>query len=201
VTVAQQQVDWAESLLLDLGSPVDYYNLTSVVAWEIAEGGWFANDATFNPLDTTQQMPGSVGVVDTGNGIYVQAYVSLEQGIEATTITLHNGFYDDILAGLYTSNVPYDTIFAIAVSPWGTLLSGLEAALPYAQQVVLANWLPAEVEPMFIKEPDGTVYHLIYGGAESYWRKVPASANLTGLTVVDDSNGVWLSLWKVGAAA
>ena len=64
---------------------------------------------------------------------------------------------------------------------------------------------PAETQPpgedMFIKEPDDTVYQLIYAGKDSYWRSIPATqaAKLPTGSVVKDDGG-WLRLWKVGAS-
>ncbi len=60
---------------------------------------------------------------------------------------------------------------------------------------------PPEVS-VFIRNK-GTVYQLVHGGASSYWRSIPAAAAslLPASWVLDDPNGVWLGLWKVGAAA
>lgn len=57
-------------------------------------------------------------------------------------------------------------------------------------------------DEMFIKEKDGSVYWLIYQGAQSYWRGVPASLAkaVPAERIIDDPNGDWLRLWKVGAA-
>jgi hypothetical protein len=60
--------------------------------------------------------------------------------------------------------------------------------------------LPIVEDDMFIKESDGQVYQLIYGGADSYWRQVPSAqaATIPTSQVISDDGG-WLSLWKVGA--
>lgn len=54
---------------------------------------------------------------------------------------------------------------------------------------------------MFIKAKDGVTYQLIFDGARSYWRSVPAGAagRLPPAWVVADPNNDWLSLWQVGA--
>ena len=55
-------------------------------------------------------------------------------------------------------------------------------------------------DDMFIKETNGDVYQLIYGGTDSYWRALPAAqaATIPASQVISDDGG-WLSLWKVGA--
>jgi hypothetical protein len=64
---------------------------------------------------------------------------------------------------------------------------------------------PATTSPweddVFIKENDGTVYQLVYGGAQSYWRSIPANAagELPAGSVINDSSGAWLALWQVGS--
>ena len=49
----------------------------------------------------------------------------------------------------------------------------------------------------------GTVYQLIFNGPQSYWRSIPAPAanRIPAAWVIDDPNGEWLGLWRVGAAA
>lgn len=64
---------------------------------------------------------------------------------------------------------------------------------------------PAETRPeaeMFIRNK-GTVYQLIHAGASSYWRSLPepAAKRLPAAWVIDDADGSWLALWKIGAAA
>lgn len=140
MNVAQMQVLWAAQLLPAIPRPLTVNNMVSVVAWAIAEGGWFENDATYNVLDTDQVMPGSIGVVTTGPGMAVQAYTSEDEGIAATLITLENGYYAGILACLAADAPPPDTIAAIGDSPWGTLPVSLQGALYPAQAAVAMYW-------------------------------------------------------------
>jgi predicted chitinase len=55
----------------------------------------------------------------------------------------------------------------------------------------------ADDDDMIIKEPDGQVYQLIYGGPESYWRGLPANAvaRVPASTVIAD-DGSLLALWR-----
>jgi hypothetical protein len=64
---------------------------------------------------------------------------------------------------------------------------------------------PAQTPPegeLFIRNK-GTVYQLIHAGPQSYWRSIPAGAanRIPAAWVIDDPNGDWLGLWRVGAAA
>jgi hypothetical protein len=55
-------------------------------------------------------------------------------------------------------------------------------------------------DDMIIKEENGTVYQLIYGGSSSYWRSLPPSAasKVPASAIIAD-DGSLLSLWKVGS--
>jgi predicted chitinase len=52
-------------------------------------------------------------------------------------------------------------------------------------------------DDMVIKEPDGKVYQLIYGGSGSYWRGLPANAvaKIPASAVIAD-DGSLLALWR-----
>ena len=64
---------------------------------------------------------------------------------------------------------------------------------------------PAEIQPpgdeMFIKSDDKKTYQLIYGGTSSYWREIPTgmAGDIPAAQVINDPNGSWKALWKVGA--
>lgn len=55
-------------------------------------------------------------------------------------------------------------------------------------------------DQLFIRN-NNTVYQLIYNGAGSYWRSIPAAAAglIPASWIINDTNGSWLSLWQVGA--
>jgi CHAP domain len=112
---AYTQETWAAALLQALSIEQTPANMQALVGWERAEGGHWQNDAKFNPLNTTQSMPGSTSI----NSVGVKAYRSWEQGFQATVKTLHNGHYGPILSALKSSS-PAAVANAIDASPWGT---------------------------------------------------------------------------------
>lgn len=197
--VMQARVAWAGALLTALPGPLSVNNAGSFTSWETAEGGSFGNVAENNPLNCTIPLPGSSGVVYTGYGdVYVQAYVSEAQGIEATVTTLTNGDYPAILADVAASAALTSTCTAIGESPWGTVLDVLLECIPEAEAAVAQYWQPqgADMEP-FIKERNGNVYWFIPAGKASYWRGVPTAlvGSISSSNVIDDSTGGWLAMW------
>ena len=110
------QITWAQVFLKRLGMPMTADNVAAVVAWEMAEGGHWYNTAYYNPLNTTQSMPGAT----IFNSVGVKAYKSWAQGLEASVITINNGFYGGILAALRRGNDAQAVADAVAASPWGT---------------------------------------------------------------------------------
>jgi peptidoglycan hydrolase CwlO-like protein len=110
------QVTWAQAFLKSLNMRQSVDNLAAVVAWEMAEGGHWYNTAYYNPLNTTQPMPGAT----IFNSVGVRAYKSWAQGLRATVITINNGYYGGILAALRAGNDGQAVAAAVAASPWGT---------------------------------------------------------------------------------
>lgn len=83
----KDQQKWAKDFLSRIGAPTSASNVSALNTWMRAEGkGWSTslNRATYNPLNTTLERPGSVSF----NKVGVQAYTSPEQGMEATIATL-----------------------------------------------------------------------------------------------------------------
>jgi peptidoglycan hydrolase CwlO-like protein len=109
-------LSWAKALLEKLSMPVTSQNVAAVTAWELAEGGHWHNSAHYNPLNTTQPMPGATSM----NSVGVKAYSSWAQGFAATIITLHNGYYGGILAALRNGDDAQAVATAVGASPWGT---------------------------------------------------------------------------------
>jgi hypothetical protein len=103
---------WAARFLSMIHAPVARNNLIAMVAWQAAE----YTTARWNPLATTQYMPGSTQF----NSSRVRNYVSLAQGLEATWKTLrHSGYgYEAILANLARNADPMTTAKAINASRW-----------------------------------------------------------------------------------
>jgi peptidoglycan hydrolase CwlO-like protein len=110
------QLSWAKALLVAMRFPVTADNVAAVTAWEMAEGGHWYNTAYYNPLNTTQSMPGAT----IFNSVGVKAYTSWKQGLEATMITLKNGYYGGILDALKRGNDSEAVARAVGASPWGT---------------------------------------------------------------------------------
>jgi hypothetical protein len=104
--------EWAAVFLRAIDAPVVRNNLIVMVAWQAAE----YTLARYNPLATTQPMPGATAF----NGVGVRNYMSLEQGIQATIKTLsHPGYgYDAILASLRRGADAMETARAINASRW-----------------------------------------------------------------------------------
>lgn len=109
-------VTWARDFLGRIGAPVTAGNLTAVIAWMLAEGGWWSNHARFNPLDTTQRAAGSTPM----NSVGVQSFPDYETGLQATVETITNGRYQKILDALRQNRGPDAVASAVVSSPWGT---------------------------------------------------------------------------------
>jgi molecular chaperone GrpE (heat shock protein) len=110
------QLTWAKALLLAMRLPVTADNVAAVTAWEMAEGGHWYNTAYYNPLNTTQNMPGA----RVFNSVGVKAYTSWKQGLQATVKTLKNGLYGGIIEALRRGNDSDGVAHAVGASPWGT---------------------------------------------------------------------------------
>jgi len=103
---------WSVDLLRLLGAPVTAENVRAISAWQQAEG----TSSRFNPLATTQWLASS----SNANSVGVKNYASYEDGLNATVITLDNGYYPDILAALRSGTDAMAVANAVAASPWGT---------------------------------------------------------------------------------
>ena len=115
---------WAAALLSAGGWPQTQCNLSAITSWEQAEGGNWANSATYNPLNTTYDDNGlweANGLVTaTINGDGVRAYNSWQTGFTATLTVLGNGLYGPILSALSSGGNAQAVADAVAASPWGT---------------------------------------------------------------------------------
>jgi hypothetical protein len=92
---------FAVSLLKGIGAPITPANVQSLITWQRMEGGNWNNTARYNPLNTTQSMPGSY---NPGFSAGVQAYNSWQQGLDATIKTLSYPAYSDIISTLKAGN-------------------------------------------------------------------------------------------------
>lgn len=120
---------WAAALLAMMGIDQTPANMQGIVGWEKAEGGHWANQAKYNPLNTTQKMPGASYGLAQGN---IGIYTSWAQGLEATKKTLNNGMYGVIIAALKHGPIQ-DIATAISKTPWNpggynNLLAAMQAS-------------------------------------------------------------------------
>jgi hypothetical protein len=108
--------EWAHNFIDRLGGVHGDHNAWALVSWMQAEGG----NATWNPLNCTQKMPGSTDY----NSVGVQNYVTYEQGLEATVKTIlstnPNFNYGPIRNALRTNDRANITLKAVEDSAWGT---------------------------------------------------------------------------------
>lgn len=112
---------FAVALLRQGQWPVSGNNVCALMAWEAAEGGHFVNGASrFNPMNTTQSMPGD----SIFNSVGVRNYPDWQTGLDATVQTLALGFYDAIRAALTSGEDASSVLSAISASPWGTKFEG-----------------------------------------------------------------------------
>jgi hypothetical protein len=121
---AVDKTQFAEAVLQGLGLPITPSNLEVMVAWENQEGGNWNNSRKYNPLNTTQKMPGASYGGAQGN---IASYTSWDQGVAATVKTLSYSAYAGIRHALSLGNDPMAVASAVGASPWGT--KGLAAAL------------------------------------------------------------------------
>jgi hypothetical protein len=54
------------------------------------------------------------------NSVGVKAYTSWKQGLQATVITMKNGYYDGVITALRRGNDASAVAAAVGASPWGT---------------------------------------------------------------------------------
>lgn len=104
---------FAKALLKAGGYPASENNIGTLVTWMAQEGGHWANSAWYNPLNTSQRMPGDHPAVG-----FIPAYTSWDQGIAATLKTINYGAYKNIRAALAASEPPASAFQAINASPW-----------------------------------------------------------------------------------
>jgi hypothetical protein len=116
------RTDFANALLTAMSDPTSAANVSSIVAWEVAEGGNWNNSAKFNPLNTTMPESGSSNIASAEG--HIQAYSSWESGVTATAATINNGNYPNIVMHL-KAGTGLLTGCAADFAKWGTITSGL----------------------------------------------------------------------------
>lgn len=92
---------WAQDFLAYLGDPQTPSNETFLESWVAKESGAGYNglngSIAYNPLNTTQPEPGSVGAGSQGN---IASYPNWAEGIAGNATALDNGYYPAITAAL-----------------------------------------------------------------------------------------------------
>jgi hypothetical protein len=178
--------------------------LISLVAWAMAEGGGFGNEALNNALNCTLPMPGSGPIgADLGGGVFVQAYPTEAVGLDATLRTLGNGDYPNLVAALAHNALPFIVAAEIGASPWGTDEFVVLGCISTAALAV-SNFYQALGEPkMFIQTNQGDVFEEVVVGGETIWRGVAPNLlpSIPTSWIVPDPLGHWLNRFAVQPAA
>ncbi|NQU36114.1 MAG: hypothetical protein HQ526_00780 [Actinobacteria bacterium] len=121
VTQTDPQIDSKERFAVELlqrgGWPLTGSNVCAVVGWELAEGGHFIpGSSTFNPLNTSQSMPGD----SVFNSHGVRNYPNWNTGLDATVKTMELGYYDYVRLALMQGDNAIGVLQAVGTSVWGT---------------------------------------------------------------------------------
>jgi hypothetical protein len=132
--------DWATALLTGLGARPTQQAVNDLLFWYGKEGGNWHNTATFNPLNTSYTLPGSVNYNTGKAGSGVQAYSSWAQGLQATIGTLTgkdaaSRGYSPIVSALTSGGVSTDAFFKLMqASSWdaGHYKGGASSSYPAA---------------------------------------------------------------------
>ena len=171
-TKIKNPADFASALLGYLGDPNTKSNVTNISAWEAAEGGNWQNNAKYNPLNTTEQMPGSVNV---GNGI--QSYKSWSEGIQATAQTLQNTSgqgYSQILQDLSNSADWLNFSKAVKNSNW-------DGKSHYSGSSIFNSKSPTGKSPNSASYSVGSTTSTDAGNSANSISKAPGAHKLKGL--------------------
>lgn len=139
----------ATHVLRGIGAPINQHTVGAMVGWFNAEGGNWANGASYNPLNTTLNMPNARAI----NGVGVKAYNNWNEGINATVQTLRQPNMSGIRQAFMSSD-PQAVIHAIGSSPWGTngslvaqtigQATGRQYALPTSRNIAAAMAQPRQ---------------------------------------------------------
>jgi hypothetical protein len=104
--------EFYKKVLQCLGAKPTKGNMSFMYAWRQSEGG----KASFNPFNTTKNMPGAT----IYNSHKVKNYQSMEDGVRATCETLNLRHYKDIVDGLKNDVGLYELSRMEGLKKWGT---------------------------------------------------------------------------------
>lgn len=115
---------WAQDFLAYLGDPQTPSNTSFVESWVAKESGagytGVNGSISYNPLNTTQPEPGSVGAGSQGN---IASYPNWAEGIAGNATALDNGYYPQITAALKAGDAAQANASGALnanLSKWGT---------------------------------------------------------------------------------
>lgn len=112
--ISAPAASWGAALAYQLGNRAPSPEIVRFIdSWIAAEN----TAAAFNPLATTQPMPGATDY----NNVGVKNYASADDGLAATVATLQQNYpgYAEIAAGIQTNDVQR-AFNGLSKSPWGT---------------------------------------------------------------------------------
>lgn len=115
---------WERRLLIALGSDARPEQVRFLRAWQRAEGG----TAHFNPLNTTQPVPGATRY----NSVGVKNYPDELSGLAAHLLTLRLPYYARLCAALRSPTLRADEILdagASGIRTWGTSVALVSSVL------------------------------------------------------------------------
>jgi murein DD-endopeptidase MepM/ murein hydrolase activator NlpD len=129
-------VEWAHDVLTLGRWPTSQSNMVAMVAWGLAEGGWFHNSCSYNVVNASYVIPGSHDAVG-----HAQAYPSYGQGLQATIDALtkspQSRGYGAIVAALRSGTSTTAVLQAVISSSWDqTHEPGLMSLIPQATALV-----------------------------------------------------------------
>lgn len=122
--------NWDVQVLQAIGAPVTPANRKFLRSWQRWEGGGSANEAHFNPLNTT-----TGSAYPAINSVGVRAFPNAKVGTQATAKTLLNGRYPNIVQGLRGGN-PYAVDVTSDLSTWVSGRPDSQSGAKYAARVL-----------------------------------------------------------------
>jgi cell wall-associated NlpC family hydrolase len=181
-TVASSDTDeerrnFATRILQGIGAPTTGTALKAMLEWMRHEGGHYKNNADFNPLNTTQKMPGD-GPMSSKNP-KIRSYGNWEDGVAATlrTITSDKYGYPKIVQA-FRENKDLGSIYrAINKSQWGTkTLPGYAHGTEYVSGDQVANLHQGE---LVMPAAQAQMFRMALQEALSGARRGPEQVNVT----------------------
>lgn len=149
--------EFAREVFKQLSIPAQGRTLTFAVAWAEFED----TKAGFNPFATTEPFGASTDF----NIVGVKNYANVKDGIDATVLTLTNGYYTNLIKVLRNANsTPAEMCNALDDSPWGShptmaLFQEVEHNYDKYNIEVSGNLTIKEnvvSEELYVKNEDGT---------------------------------------------